>query len=87
MKLDGKAPTYDDAVFIAPSANLIGAVTLGSGSSVWYSSMVSGSKAACDIGEMSNIGDRSVVVDSVIGKTVCIGASRFDPNPRCRGEG
>jgi len=74
VKLDGKAPTYTDATFIAPSANLVGAVTLGKGSSVWYSSMVSGSKAACDIGELSSVGDRSIVVDSVVGKSVTIGA-------------
>lgn len=74
VKLDGKTPTYEEAAFIAPSANLIGAVTLGSGTSVWYSSMVSGTKAACEIGEMSTVGDRSIVVDSIIGKNVCIGA-------------
>jgi len=74
IKLDGKAPKYPDAAFIAPSANLVGAVQLGVGSSVWYSTMVQGGKAASDIGEMSNVGDRSIVVDSIVGKHVCIGA-------------
>lgn len=74
VKIDGKAPTYENAAFIAPSANLVGAVSIGSGASVWYSSMVSGAKVACDIGELSNVGDRSIIVDSVVGKSVCIGA-------------
>jgi carbonic anhydrase/acetyltransferase-like protein (isoleucine patch superfamily) len=60
-----------DASFIAPSANLIGAVQVGSGASVWYSSMC---KGAVDIGEMSSVGDRSIIVDSVVGKCVSIGA-------------
>jgi len=74
VKIDGKAPEIGDAGFVAPSANLIGAVQLGSGSSVWYSSLVKGTKGACTIGEMSSVGDRSLVVDSVVGKSVCIGA-------------
>eukprot|EP00966_Prymnesium_polylepis_P335600 7390955-Prymnesium_polylepis.1 len=34
VKLDGKAPTITDAAFVAPSANLVGAVSVGSGASV-----------------------------------------------------
>jgi len=74
VKIDGKAPEVGDASFVAPSANLIGAVTLGSGSSVWYSSMVQGRSGACAIGDMSSVGDRSLVVDSIVGKGVTIGA-------------
>lgn len=74
VKVDGKAPDVAAACFVAPSANLIGAVHLGHGSSVWYSSMVQGTSAASAIGDMSNVGDRSVVVDSIVGKHVCIGA-------------
>mmetsp|Transcript_73315 Transcript_73315/g.162790 ORF Transcript_73315/g.162790 Transcript_73315/m.162790 type:complete len:225 (-) Transcript_73315:748-1422(-) len=74
VKIDGKAPSVGDAGFVAPSANLIGAVELGNGSSVWYSSMVQGRTGACAIGDMSSVGDRSMVVDSIVGKHVCIGA-------------
>jgi len=74
VKIDGKAPVVGGASFVAPSANLIGAVHMGEGSSAWYSSMVKGSARATEIGEMSSVGDRASVVDSVVGKYVHIGA-------------
>lgn len=38
----GAKPTIGDQVFIAPSASVIGNVTLGSGSSVWYGTVLRG---------------------------------------------
>lgn len=70
IKMSGKAPTVSAAAaFVAPSANLIGSVTLGSGSSVWYASMLKDAQ----LGELSSVGDRSIVTDSIVGNGVCIG--------------
>lgn len=74
VKIDGKAPSIGSAGFVAPNANLIGAVHMGDGASAWYGSMLRGSKSATEIGELSSVGDRAVVVDSVVGKCVHIGA-------------
>lgn len=74
VKISGKAPAADSAGFVAPSANLIGAVKMGAGSSVWYSAMLKGSTASVELGELSSVGDRAVVEDSVVGKCVHIGA-------------
>jgi len=74
VKLSGKAPAVAGASFIAPSANLIGAVTMGEGSSAWYGAMVKASKSTVEIGALSSVGDRAMVVDSVVGKSVHIGA-------------
>ena len=74
VKLGGKAPAAAGASFVAPSANLVGAVNLGAGASAWYGSMLQGSKSTVEIGELSSVGDRAVVVDSVVGKCVHIGA-------------
>jgi carbonic anhydrase/acetyltransferase-like protein (isoleucine patch superfamily) len=74
VKLSGKEPAVGEAGFVAPSANLLGAVTVGQGASVWYASLVHGSKREVEIGEMSSVGDRAVVVDTVVGKYVHIGA-------------
>jgi len=59
---------------VAPSANLVGAVHMGEGSSAWYSSLLKGEAKSVEIGEMSSVGDRSIVVDSIVGKYVQIGA-------------
>jgi len=74
VKLGGKAPSVGTASFVAPSANLVGAVTMGEGASAWYGSMLQGSGSAVEIGELSSVGDRAVVVNSVVGKCVHIGA-------------
>lgn len=74
VKISGKAPAVDAAAFVAPSANVLGAVTLGKGASVWYSSLVKGDTAAVSVGDMSAIGDRAVVTGSIIGSNVLVGA-------------
>ena len=74
IKLAGKSPSVGGASFVAPSANLVGAVTLGEGASAWYGSMIQASKSPVDIGELSSVGDKAVVVDSVVGKYCRVGA-------------
>ena len=70
----GKSPSADDASFVAPSANLVGAVTLGPSSSVWYASLLRGDEAPVVVGELSSVGDRAVVVGSTIGAGSHVGA-------------
>ena len=41
----GKLPTLGEDVFVAPSASVIGDVTLGAGSSVWYGAVIRGAPA------------------------------------------
>mmetsp|Transcript_41363 Transcript_41363/g.81023 ORF Transcript_41363/g.81023 Transcript_41363/m.81023 type:complete len:297 (-) Transcript_41363:80-970(-) len=55
-----KSPSVARA-FVAPSANVIGDVTIGSGSSVWYGATVRGDVHYVKIGERTSIGDRAVV--------------------------
>lgn len=74
VKIGGKAPVMDGPSFVAPSANLVGAVRMGHGSTAWYSSFIKGSTSAVEIGDMSSVGDRAMVVDSVVGNHVHIGA-------------
>lgn len=74
VKVSGKAPAVVGASFVAPSANLTGAVHLGQGASVWYSSMLKGDVSAVEIGELSSVGDRAIVTASTVGRGVNIGA-------------
>ena len=51
----GKSPVIDESVFVAENAAIIGNVTIGKGSSVWYSAVLRADMCPITIGENSNI--------------------------------
>jgi carbonic anhydrase/acetyltransferase-like protein (isoleucine patch superfamily) len=64
--------------YVAPNATVIGRVSIGSGSSVWYQAVIRGDINEIRIGEKTNIQDGSIlhVADRyglVIGNEVCCG--------------
>ena len=74
----GKKPIIDESAFIAENAAVIGDVTIGKGSSVWYSAVLRGDMCAITIGENSNIQDNATVhvgmkEPAVIGNGVTVG--------------
>lgn len=78
------APTINpDTSFIAPSANIVGDVSIGSNSSVWYNATIRGDGNKVTIGSNTNIGDCVVVhiaqiqgdYETNIGNNVSIGAN------------
>ena len=56
-----KSPQFDDTVFVAPGADIIGDVTIGRESSVWFNVTVRGDVNRITIGERSNIQDNSCI--------------------------
>lgn len=71
-------PQIAEHSFIAPGAQIIGEVCLGTGSSVWHNAVIRGDMAAISIGENSNVQDNSVVhvatgFPTVVGNYVTIG--------------
>jgi len=54
-------PAIDPTAFIAPSATVIGAVTISRGASLWFNTVVRGDMAPIFIGEDSNVQDLSMV--------------------------
>ncbi len=73
-----KRPDTEKAVFIAPSADIIGDVTLGKDVSVWFNATIRADLAAVTIGDGTNVQDNSVIhvdkdVPTDIGKNVVIG--------------
>lgn len=56
-----QTPQTDLAAFVAPSADICGAVTLGRDSSVWYQCVLRGDINSIQIGEGTNIQDASVL--------------------------
>jgi carbonic anhydrase/acetyltransferase-like protein (isoleucine patch superfamily) len=64
--------------FIAPTATVIGEVTLGEDTGIWFGAVVRGDKDRIEIGTGSNIQDNAVVHTSagfpaLIGKEVSVG--------------
>ncbi len=68
------------SVFIAETGTVIGDVTIGKDSSVWFSAVLRGDSAPIFVGEGTNIQDNAVVhvdtdMPAVIGKRVTVGHS------------
>lgn len=76
---NNKHPNIHDSVFIAKSAQVIGQVSIGKSSSVWFNSVVRGDVNYIEIGQRTNIQDNSVLhvtknnYPLVIGNNVTIG--------------
>lgn len=56
-----KKPQYDDSVFVAPSADLVGDVTLGRESSIWFNVSIRGDVNWIEIGDRSNVQDNCCI--------------------------
>lgn len=83
-----RRPSVSPDAFVAPNASLVGDVSVGEGSSVWYGSVLRGDVGKIAIGKHSNIQDGTVIRtaatalghadphashDTVIGSNVTVG--------------
>jgi carbonic anhydrase/acetyltransferase-like protein (isoleucine patch superfamily) len=72
-------PQIADDVFIAPGAHVIGKVSIGAGSSIWFNCVLRGDVGRIKVGERTNIQDGTIVhvtggrFDTHIGDDVLIG--------------
>ena len=57
----GQTPAVASAAFVAPNATVLGAVTLGAQSSVWYGCVLRGDINTIEVGEGTNIQDLTIV--------------------------
>lgn len=81
--LDGVAPELHASSFVAPGAVVIGRVSIGVESSIWYGAVLRGDEEEIRIGDRSNIQDGVVVHTTcghgpaIIGSDVTIGQPRL----------
>lgn len=61
IPIHGKTPQIHDSAFIAPGCVIIGDVTIGADSSVWYNCVLRADVSRIVIGERSNVQDGSVL--------------------------
>lgn len=78
LTVSGHSPRIDATAFVAAGARVIGAVTLGADSSVWYNAVLRADGDTISIGARSNVQDNVAIhVDAgrpaVIGDDVSIG--------------
>jgi len=61
LPYNGILPKMSDGVFLAPGAWVIGDVTIGTRSSIWFNTVVRGDEHYIRIGEETNIQDNSTL--------------------------
>ena len=78
LEFGGKRPNIHPSVFLAPTAVIIGDVTIGEDCSVWFGAVLRGDNEPITIGVNSNVQDGSVMHTDIgfpltLGKNVTIG--------------
>lgn len=79
LPFEGHSPRFGREVFLAPTAAIIGDVTLGDRVSVWYSAVLRGDVHSISIGADSNVQDGAVLHGTlgewpvILGQRVSIG--------------
>lgn len=78
ISFKGKKPAIDPSCFVSENASVIGDVSLGKGSSIWFGAVVRGDIKKISIGDRTNVQDLCVLHvessnDLMIGDDVTIG--------------
>ena len=61
FEINGVRPQIDPEAWVAPTATVIGDVTLGAGSTVWFGTVIRGDTNRIRIGRRSNFQDGTIV--------------------------
>ena len=78
IELDGITPRVAEDAFIAPTAVLIGNVTVAAGASIWFGAVLRGDNSSIVIGAGSNVQDNCVIhcaddLPTIVGENVTVG--------------
>jgi carbonic anhydrase/acetyltransferase-like protein (isoleucine patch superfamily) len=78
IELEGVRPRVAEGAFVAPTAVLIGDVTIEAGASVWFGAVLRGDNSAIVIGAGSNVQDNCVIhcatdLPTIVGENVTVG--------------
>ena len=61
VPIHGKTPVIHETAFVAPGSIIVGDVTIGAGSSIWYNCVLRADVSRIVIGERTNVQDGSVL--------------------------
>jgi carbonic anhydrase/acetyltransferase-like protein (isoleucine patch superfamily) len=78
ISYEGKTPQVAEDAFVAPTAVLIGDVTVAAGASVWFGAVLRGDNSRIVIGQGSNVQDNCVIhcadeLPTIVGSSVTVG--------------
>jgi carbonic anhydrase/acetyltransferase-like protein (isoleucine patch superfamily) len=78
VELDGIRPSIGEGVYLAPTAVVIGNVTIGDHATVWWGTVLRGDFSRIEIGARSSIQDNAVIhcaidLPTIVGEAVTIG--------------
>jgi carbonic anhydrase/acetyltransferase-like protein (isoleucine patch superfamily) len=78
FELDGKRPRVHPDAYVAPTATIIGDVTVGPHASIWFGVVLRGDESSITVGGGSNVQDNSVIhcsrdLPTVLGENVTVG--------------
>ncbi|MGL4873455.1 MAG: gamma carbonic anhydrase family protein [Clostridium sp.] len=78
LKFDGKEPKIKENTYISESADIVGKVTIGENSSIWFGARLRGDMSEIHIGEKSNVQENAVIhgdtnYNVIVGDNVTIG--------------
>ena len=78
LSFGGKTPRDEGAVFVAANATVLGDVTLGKGTNIWYGAVLRGDEGTLVLGENCNVQDNAVLHcdpggQVLLGKNVTVG--------------
>ncbi|PYZ96677.1 gamma carbonic anhydrase family protein [Alteribacter lacisalsi] len=76
--LKKRIPSIEASAYVAPGAHIIGNVTLGKQSSIWFNAVLRGDEEAIEVGDGTNVQDGTIVhadpgYPVKIGKNVTVG--------------
>src|SRR3954449_9618272 len=78
VELGGIRPTIGEAVWIAPTAVLVGDVRVGDRASIWFGAVLRGDSSSITIGAGASVQDNAVIhcaedLPTVVGEDVIVG--------------
>jgi carbonic anhydrase/acetyltransferase-like protein (isoleucine patch superfamily) len=66
---EGRTPDVHPSAFVAPTATLIGDVTVEAGASIWFGAVLRGDRCPLVVREGANVQDNSVLHSTLLGGT------------------
>ena len=78
VTVEGATPVVADDAFVAPTASLIGNVTVGSRASIWFSAVLRGDFDRIEVGEGTSVQDTAVIhcapgLPTIVGRNIIVG--------------
>jgi len=78
LAFEGRRPRIAPSAFIAPTATVIGDVTIGEDASVWFGAVLRGDVGRIEVGRRANIQDNAVLhsterIPTIVGEGVTVG--------------